>query len=166
MVLSTRICMCGKDNMSKLILNARTRAKKVLSGYSREYITVPFSVHVHKHVTTYLASFLCLHYVQLASLYYHASLGCWYNKRSSFLEKRRWLFGLQVIKHSTLTNNSELILPNSYWYFLTFQPTDWTNSKRLMEIQSPMKNPFSAPNPFSTPGQTVSLIVVHFSPVT
>ena len=75
MVLSIRICMCGKDNMSRLILKARTRAKKVLSGYSREYITVPFSVHVHKHVTTYLASFLCLHYVQLASLYRHASLG-------------------------------------------------------------------------------------------
>ena len=34
-------------------------------------------------------------------------------------------------------------------YFLTFQPTEWTNSKRLEEIQLPMKNPFS------TPGQTV-----------
>ena len=35
-------------------------------------------------------------------------------------------------------------------YFLTFQPADWTNAKRLMEIQSSMKDPFSAQNPFST----------------
>ena len=57
------------------------------------------------------------------------------------------------MKCRTSTNNSELIFANKI--FFTFQPTDWTNLKRLMEIHLPIKNQFSTPNPFSTPGQTV-----------
>ena len=40
-------------------------------------------------------------------------------------------------------------------YYLTFQPADWTNAKRLMEIQPPMKDTFSAQNPFSTQNNCV-----------
>ena len=41
-------------------------------------------------------------------------------------------------------------------YFLIFQPSDWPNTKRLMEIQSPRKDPFSGPIPFSTPNNSTT----------
>ena len=84
-------------------------------------------------------------------------LGYWYNKKSSFLEDCCQLFSSQIMKLWTL--DKQLWTGITLWLiliFLTFQPTDSTNSKRLMEIQSPMKNPFSTLNPFSIPSQTVS----------
>ena len=74
------------------------------------------------YICSYLASFLRPHCVQLASLYCHASLGYWYNKKSSFLEECCRLFGLQIMKCQTSTNNSELILANKIFPYL---PTYW-----------------------------------------
>ena len=81
-------------------------------------------MYTYKHwmKLSYLASFLCLHCEQLASLYCHASLGYWYNKKSSFLEQHCRLFGLQIMKRWTLTNNTELILANKIFSYL---PTNW-----------------------------------------
>ena len=81
------------------------------------------------YICSYLAPFLCLHCVQLAILYCHASLGYWYKKKSSFLEERCRLFSSQIMKRRTSTNNSELILANKIFSYL---PTNWLD--KLEEV--------------------------------
>ena len=122
--LSSSINVYGKENLPKLILKGKNVGKKALIRYSCQYILVPFIVYVYTYVHSYLDSIfssptLCA----TASLYYHASLRHWYNKKSSFLEECYWLFGSQIMKHTTLTNNSEPILANISSYL----PTNWLN---------------------------------------
>ena len=76
------------------------------------------------HMHSYLASFLCPHCVQLATLYCHTSLGYWYNKKSSFLEQHCWFFDSQIMKHQTSTNIFELILANKIFSFLPINRLD------------------------------------------
>ena len=84
-------------------------------------------MYIHKR--SYLASFLYLHCVQLASLYCHASFGYWYNKKGNFLEERCRLFRSQIMKRRTSTNNSELIVANKTFSYL---PTNWLD--KLEEV--------------------------------
>ena len=67
-------------------------------------------------------------YMQLASLYCYALLGYWYNKKSSFLEECCQLFSSKIVKHWTLTNNSEPILANNDIFLLSNQLTGQTRS--------------------------------------
>ena len=84
---------------------------------------------LYTYIRNYLASFLCPHCVQLTTLYCHASIGYWYNKKSSFLEKHCQLFDLQIMKHWTSTHNSELILANKVFSYF---PTNWLD--KLEEV--------------------------------
>ena len=76
------------------------------------------------YIHSYLVSFLCPHCVQLATLYCHVSLGYWYNNKNSSLEERCQLFGSQIMKRRTFTNNSELILTNK----ISYLPTNWLDT--------------------------------------
>ena len=106
------------------------QAKRALSGYSCWYIPVPFSVYVYAYVHSYLVSFLHPHCVQLAILYCHALLGYWYNEKSIFLEERCRLFSSQIMKHSTLTKNSELIILVDKIF--SYLPPNWLD--KLKEV--------------------------------
>ena len=86
-------------------------------------------MYIHTYIHSYLASFLHPHCVQLASLYCHALLGYWDNKKCSFLEDRCRLFDSQIMKRRTSTNNYELTLADKIFSYL---PTNWLD--KLNEV--------------------------------
>ena len=145
MVLSTCIGMYRKKNLPKLNFKGKKTGK--------EDIKWVFTYQLHS-VFMYIHTYIATQHVSLPTLCATGQpvLLCLLD-----IDTTRIVVSLKVIcftnhEASNIDNNSELIK-----YFLAFQLTDWTNSKRLMEIQSPMKDPFSTPNPFSTTGQTVSI---------
>ena len=77
--------------------------------------------------------FFVLYCVQLVSLYCHVLL-----RRALFLKSTGYSVS-QIKKRRTST----IILIK---YFLIYHPTNWPNAKRLIQIQLPMKDPFSTPN--------------------
>ena len=91
-----------------------------------------FSVYVRTYVASYLVSFLLSVWLACITM---PHLDVDTSKRVVLLKSAGYLVS-QIKKQ-----HGQTILIG---YFLTFQPADWANTKSLMEIQSPMKDPFSA----------------------
>ena len=70
-----------------------------------------------QYLCTYIHSYTVLSVFPLPTLCAAAGLACIAmprldidtKRKSNFLEEQCWLFGSQVMKHQTLTNNCELI---------------------------------------------------------
>ena len=121
--LSARIGMCRKKNLPKLMLKGKNMGEE---GIKQLFMWVHTSSIqcLCTYIRSCLASFLHLHCGQLASLYCYPSLGYWCNKMNSFLGECCRLFGLQIMKHKTSTNNSELILGNKWFSYLPTNSLD------------------------------------------
>ena len=109
----------------------------------------PFSDYVHIHTYSHLGSFLHSILCGTAAFIAMPCLDIETSRRvvfSGVFLKSASYSVLQINNRKRETIFIRIISIFSYG----FQPTDRPNTKRLMEIQSPLKAPFSTPND-STP---------------